>query len=1083
MSPSDNPLAAAFVAHHLSSRPLAVSPDGRYEPAESEIHDPLLNALSKIDAQLKRGDPIIHDPKMVDSIKDAIIHSDKLDDRKMLFQNALAILQKLDPASQLSRKMNDIAITTLYQDLPHPPTTFMGSQFREADGGNNNPHLPNLGRAGQPYARSVQGKYTIPYHELPDPGLVFDTLLRRRHAEPHPGGNSSMTFAFASIITHSLFRTDPKNPNVNNTSSYLDLSPLYGVDTATQKAVRLQDGSGKLHPDVFAEERLMLLPPSVSALLVIFNRNHNYVAQQLLCINERQAWRQLSSFRQDDPALLQQDEEIFQTARLINCGHFMGVVFGDYVAGFLGLTRSGSSWSMNPFDMIKNMEGQLGRGEGNHVSVEFNLLYRWHAIISPEDEKWTKDLFEHQFGTTDFDSVDLSTLGQKIASAHKSNDPDPRHRKVGNLSRGPDGKFDDEQLARVLHDATESPAARFGARGTPPVLRVVEIGGIVQARKWGVCTMNEFRTFLGLKPFASFEEWNPDPEIAHAARQLYKHIDCLELYVGLQAEETMPLAPGSGFCCGYTMTRAILADAISLVRGDRFFTTDYTPANLTAWGYNDCIREPENGAFGSALARLLLRNLPQNYSYNSVYGLMPFFTPSATAANMKELGCYEKYDYSRPQPGQKVKLVRTMQGISQVFGDPIRYKVPYTRDLNYLTENAGMFLIFDDEAKHNNDRKLAMHALFPDGEAMERYRQYYRAQTEFFLKSKSYKLSLPNGSPRYVDIVQNVINMTSVHWACDQLCGISLKTEQNPRGIFSEQEAYDMFMILFTCVFENTDAEHGWFLRETAKKASEVVNKFIRSSLQEASSKSRFSSVRSLLPAALTGGDEKPCVRWMRELVKSELPIERLTGLVIGLAVGSSVNYAQQCSQIVDFYLSPERATEFQAMVKLARRSDPQAKELLIGYIKEAQRLFPQFPALTRVATSDDLIKQGGDVPDVIIEKGDKVVGAYYLAHTNPADFPDPMKVNPQRPREKYGVQGIGFHGCPGVKYAEETLTEVIRVIFSLKNLRRAPEPMGVLSGFDVSNHGVKQHVFIDAKGKLSPWPGSLVVVWDDETD
>lgn len=30
------------------------------------------------------------------------------------------------------------------------------------------------------------------------------------------------------------------------------------------------------------------------------------------------------------------------------------------------------------------------------------------------------------------------------------------------------------------------------------------------------------------------------------------------------------------------MTRAILADAISLGRGDRFFTTDYTPANLTA---------------------------------------------------------------------------------------------------------------------------------------------------------------------------------------------------------------------------------------------------------------------------------------------------------------------------------------------------------------------------------------------------------------------------------------------------------------------------------------------------------------------
>lgn len=38
----------------------------------------------------------------------------------------------------------------------------------------------------------------------------------------------------------------------------------------------------------------------------------------------------------------------------------------------------------------------------------------------------------------------------------------------------------------------------------------------------------------------------------------------------------MPLGPASGLCCGYTMTRAILADAIALIRGDRFYTTDYT---------------------------------------------------------------------------------------------------------------------------------------------------------------------------------------------------------------------------------------------------------------------------------------------------------------------------------------------------------------------------------------------------------------------------------------------------------------------------------------------------------------------------
>ena len=125
--------------------------------------------------------------------------------------------------------------------------------------------------------------------------------------------------------------------------------------------------------------------------------------------------------------------------------------------------------------------------------------------------------------------------------------------------------------------------------------------------------MNEFRAFLGLKQFDTFEEWCSDKSVAQQAARLYGHIDNLELYVGLQAEDCMPLGPGSGICCGYTMTRAILGDAIALVRGDRYYTQDYTPWNLTSWGYQDCVRDPDNGAFGAALPRLLMRHLPRHY--------------------------------------------------------------------------------------------------------------------------------------------------------------------------------------------------------------------------------------------------------------------------------------------------------------------------------------------------------------------------------------------------------------------------------------------------------------------------------------
>ena len=76
----------------------------------------------------------------------------------------------------------------------------------------------------------------------------------------------------------------------------------------------------------------------------------------------------------------------------------------------------------------------------------------------------------------------------------------------------------------------------------------------------------------------------------------------------------------------------------------------------------------------------------------------------------------------------------------------------------------------------------------------------------------------------YIDIV-NVINATSVHWAADRMvrfsfatiffshqksdsqCGLPLKTKQNPSGLYTEQEIYDMFSTLMSIEF---DIHTGW---------------------------------------------------------------------------------------------------------------------------------------------------------------------------------------------------------------------------------------------------------------------------------
>ena len=84
-----------------------------------------------------------------------------------------------------------------------------------------------------------------------------------------------------------IFRTNSSDKNISDTSSYLDLSPLYGYTDEMQRKVR--DGEfklGLLKPDTFAEDRLLRQPPGVCIMLVMYNRYHNYAARQLRRINE-----------------------------------------------------------------------------------------------------------------------------------------------------------------------------------------------------------------------------------------------------------------------------------------------------------------------------------------------------------------------------------------------------------------------------------------------------------------------------------------------------------------------------------------------------------------------------------------------------------------------------------------------------------------------------------------------------------------------------------------------------------------------------------------------------------------------------
>ena len=140
----------------------------------------------------------------------------------------------------------------------------------------------------------------------------------------------------------------------------------------------------------------------------------------------------------------------------------------------------------------------------------------------------------------------------------------------------------------------------------------------------------------------------------------------------------------------YTISRAILSDAIALTRGDRFFTADYTPFNMTAWGFADCQRDSTAPGYGSTLGRLFLRTLPNHYSHNSTYTWFPLMTPDAMGNILTTLGDVKKYDLGQPKELTGVPQVTTYRDVSEVLRNPKRFAVAHQARASFVVKGSGL---------------------------------------------------------------------------------------------------------------------------------------------------------------------------------------------------------------------------------------------------------------------------------------------------------------------------------------------------------------------------------------------------------
>lgn len=381
--------------------------------------------------------------------------------------------------------------------------------------------------------------------------------------------------------------------------------------------------AGTIKPDCFAEERLLAFPPSCGVMLIMLNRFHNYIVEQLALINENGRFNQPSaglSEKASKVAWAKYDNDLFQTGRLITCGLYINITLHDYLRTIVNLNRTNSTWTLDPrLDKPKTSgTDATPRGTGNQVSAEFSLSYRWHSCIGQMDEAWTEAVYKELFGKTPAE-VSLGELMKGLSKYDHDLPVDPLQRPFAHLKRDENGNFDDGELANIMQAGVEQVSGAFGARNIPKSLRAITMLGIIQSRSWNLCTLNEYRRFFGLKTYVTFEEVNRDPYVAEQLKNLYEHPDYIELYPGLAVEEDKePMIPGVGICPTYTVSRVVLSDAVALVRGDRFYTIDYNPRNLTNWGFNEASYDLSINQ-GCVFYKLLLRALPNHFQPNSIY--------------------------------------------------------------------------------------------------------------------------------------------------------------------------------------------------------------------------------------------------------------------------------------------------------------------------------------------------------------------------------------------------------------------------------------------------------------------------------
>jgi hypothetical protein len=526
-------------------------------------------------------------------------------------------------------------------------------------------------------------------------------------------------------------------------------------------------------------------------------------------------------------------------------------------------------------------------------------------------------------------------------------------------------------------------------------------------------SLNEFRKYFDLEPHKTFADITKDKYVQEQLKHLYDHPDKVEIYPGIVVEDAKePMAPGSGLCPGFTVSRAVLADAVALVRGDRFYTKDYNPSTLTNWGYNlvDTDTDVDNGC---VFYKLFLRAFPNHFKQNSVYAHYPLTVSSFMQDALKDLKKDKLYDFTKPKLSSKPHIISEYKLATQVMKDQSAFKP---------ADGTALEVILGPSAK---DLKLIELPTNPDFE--KEIRSFYSSQTRELLASKSAKIADFN----QVDIVRNIGNLVPLHF-CAELFMLPLKTPTRLNGIFTEAELYLIMSSLSTLLFFDVDSTSSLPMHTKARKETQLLGSIISDNI-DTISKSNSGILHSITKSIWPEDSvlKKHGIATIQQLLESKPSSDHPAWPEI-LATASATVSTQSTifAQTLEYYIIGAGKSHWPAIQALAQDNSDNAFDKLTHYVMEGGRLNSE-PGLVRTVAEDTSLASSP------LKTGDTVFVNLRAASHDPAVFPNPLTVDLTRPLDSYIHLIHGGHG------ARIALTAMMKEVAKLKGLRPAQGPQG----------------------------------------